>query len=114
MKSRSSGAEHVRSTKKGIRSGRAPGSEPAPIDAAGRSFPGNNAQEGFDRVADRCVALIDARRNRGTAAAFPCAIVAILDNAAPIAETPSWELDDAELDHLGYVALSALREAGLA
>jgi hypothetical protein len=112
------------------------------VGAGNGSFPKNAADVGFDRVAERCSALIDGSCKRGTPAACAVAIAAILDNAAAITERPAWTLGEAELLAFGkrltklpfrsyldrlrdvltrrewgdayYVALAALREAKLA
>ena len=132
----------VRSARKAVRSKPKAKAPADSISAGDASFPQKAEVESFDRVADRCIAIIDDRRKRGTQVAFASAIATILDNAAPITERPAWTLGDSELLVFGkrlqklqfvsyldrlrdllmrrewgdayYVALQALREAGLA
>jgi hypothetical protein len=132
----------VRSTTQAVRSGRKTSGKSDSVGAGAGSFPRNAAGAGFDKGADRCIALIDDSRKRGTNAAYAYAIATILDNASAITERPVWTLGDSELLAFGkrlrklqfasyldrlrnllmqrgwgdayYVALQALRQAGLA
>ena len=86
----------VRSTAQPVRCNRKTPSKIDSVGAGDGSFPEKTSGAGFDRGADRCIALIDESRKRGTAA-YAHAIATILDNAAAITERPAWALDDTEL-----------------